>query len=79
MTCEHLKGGGAKGAGGAGGERRRSRCDGAIFQTPKMTMLLNFPRPLHPLKSRSGPKGDEGVCREENERGGGGGGEEEGE
>lgn len=33
-------------------------------------MLLNFARPLHPLKSRSGQKGDEGVCGEEDERGG---------
>lgn len=60
MTCEHLKGGGVKGDGHGGLKRRRG--DGAIFQTSKMTMLLNFPRPLHPQKSGSGPRGDEPVC-----------------
>lgn len=28
-------------------------------------MLLNFPRPVHPLKSGSGPRGDEGVYTED--------------
>lgn len=70
MTCEHLKGGGAKGEGGGG--RRRRRGDGSIFQTPKMTAWLNFPRPLHPLKSGSGPRGDEDKGRAGERRKGGG-------
>lgn len=72
MTCEHLKGGGAKGDGqGAEKEEGWRR----HFSNIQDDNVAELPTSSPPQKSGSGPRGDEGVCRKD--KGGMGGGEKE--